>query len=122
MIDGRNDNRGATADGKYDQTRDWFYQNVRLKDALVAKGYGINYVWGIGVHSHDMGGAALPEMMAGSGGTIRSRSIRTTRASDLSGPEQPLGLPRLRRPGQIRPGPADATPPRPCSGPVEPTS
>jgi hypothetical protein len=36
MIDGRNDNRGVNADGKYDQTRDWFYQNVRLKDALVA--------------------------------------------------------------------------------------
>ena len=23
----------------------------------------VNYVWGIGVHSHDMGGAMLPEMM-----------------------------------------------------------
>jgi enterochelin esterase family protein len=63
MIDGRNDNRGVNADGRYDQTRDWFYQNVRLKDALVAKGYDVNYVWGIGVHSHDMGGAMLPEMM-----------------------------------------------------------
>jgi enterochelin esterase family protein len=63
MIDGRNDNRGVNADGQYDQTRDWFYQNVRLKEALVAKGYDVNYVWGIGVHSHDMGGAMLPEMM-----------------------------------------------------------
>ena len=64
MIDGRNDNRGVNADGgQYDQTRDGFYQNVRLKDALVAKGYDINYAWGIGVHSHDMGGAMLPEMM-----------------------------------------------------------
>ena len=63
MIDGRNDNRGVNADGQYDQTRDWFYQNVRLKDALVARGYDVNYVWGIGVHSHDMGGAMLPEMM-----------------------------------------------------------
>jgi enterochelin esterase family protein len=63
MIDGRNDNRGLNADGKYDQTRDWFYQNVRLKDALVAKGYDVNYAWGMGVHSHDMGGAMLPEMM-----------------------------------------------------------
>ena len=63
MIDGRNDNRGVNADGQYDQTRDWFYQNVRLKDALVAKGYDVNYAWGIGVHSHDMGGAMLPEMM-----------------------------------------------------------
>jgi hypothetical protein len=32
---------------------------VRLKDALVAKGYDVNYAWGIGVHSHDMGGAML---------------------------------------------------------------
>ena len=33
------------------------------QDALVAKGYDVNYAWGIGVHSHDMGGAMLPEMM-----------------------------------------------------------
>jgi enterochelin esterase-like enzyme len=63
MIDGRNDNRGQRGDDEYDATRDWFYQNVRLKDALVAKGYDVNYAWGIGVHSHDMGGAMLPEMM-----------------------------------------------------------
>ena len=63
MIDGRNDNRGVNADGQYDQRRDWFYQNVRLKEALVAKGYDVNYVWRIAVHSHDMGGAMLPEMM-----------------------------------------------------------
>jgi enterochelin esterase family protein len=63
MIDGRNDNRGVNAEGAYDSTRDWFYQNVRLKDALVAKGYDVNYAWGMGVHSHDMGGAMLPEMM-----------------------------------------------------------
>ena len=55
--------RGQRGDGNYDQTRDWFYQNVRLKEALVAKGYDVNYVWGIGVHSHDMGAAMLPEMM-----------------------------------------------------------
>jgi enterochelin esterase-like enzyme len=63
MIDGRNDNRGLNADGEYNVNRDWFYQNVRLKDALVEKGYEVNYSWGIGVHSHDMGGAMLPEMM-----------------------------------------------------------
>ena len=63
MIDGRNDNRGLSDDGDYDPTRDWFYQNVRLKDALVEKGYDVNWSWGIGVHSHDMGGAMLPEMM-----------------------------------------------------------
>jgi enterochelin esterase family protein len=71
MIDGRNDNRGMNQRrgqegdqvGEYDSTRDWFYQNVRLKDALVQKGYDVNYSWGMGVHSHDMGGAMLPEMM-----------------------------------------------------------
>jgi enterochelin esterase family protein len=63
MIDGRNDNRGVNAGGEYDPTRDWFYQNVRLKDALVAKGYDVNYAWGMGAHSHDMGGAMLPEMI-----------------------------------------------------------
>ena len=61
--DGRNDNRGLDADDNYDPTRDWFYQNVRLRDALVEQGYDVNYSWGIGVHSHDMGGAMLPEMM-----------------------------------------------------------
>jgi enterochelin esterase-like enzyme len=63
MIDGRNDNRGLNADGEYDANRDWFSQNVRLKNALVDKGYDVNYAWGMGVHSHDMGGAMLPEMM-----------------------------------------------------------
>lgn len=63
MIDGRNDNRGLNDEDEYDPTRDWFYQNVRLKDALVGQGYDVNYSWGMGVHSHDMGGAMLPEMM-----------------------------------------------------------
>jgi hypothetical protein len=63
MIDARNDNRGLNAEGQYEPKRDWFYQNVRLRDALVAKGYDVNYAWGIGVHSHDMGGAMLPEML-----------------------------------------------------------
>ena len=64
MIDGRNDDRGTNAECTYDAKRDWFYQNLRLKDALVAKGYyDVNYAWGMGVHSHDMGGAMLPEML-----------------------------------------------------------
>lgn len=64
MIDGRNDNRGTSAQStEYDPHRDWFLQNVRLKDALTKKGYDVNYSWGMGVHSHDMGGAMLPEMM-----------------------------------------------------------
>ena len=30
------------------QTRDWFFQNVRLMQALTEKGYDVNYTWGIG--------------------------------------------------------------------------
>jgi enterochelin esterase-like enzyme len=64
MIDGRNDNRGTTAQStEYDPHRDWFLQNVRLMEALTKKGYDVNYSWGMGVHSHNMGGAMLPEMM-----------------------------------------------------------
>jgi enterochelin esterase family protein len=64
MIDGRNDNRGTTANStEYDPNRDWFLQNVRLMQALTKKGYDVNYSWGMGVHSHNMGGAMLPEMM-----------------------------------------------------------
>jgi enterochelin esterase family protein len=63
MQDGRNDHRGVGQDGKYDQTRDWFYQNVRLADALTKKGYDLNYTWGIGLHGQKQGGAILPEMM-----------------------------------------------------------
>ncbi|HET9219794.1 MAG TPA: alpha/beta hydrolase-fold protein [Terriglobia bacterium] len=64
MVDGRNDNRGTNArGGAYDANRDWFLQNVRLMEALTKKGYDVNYSWGMGVHSHNMGGAMLPEMM-----------------------------------------------------------
>src|SRR5690242_6767764 len=41
--DGRNDNRGLGKSGKYDPKRDWFYQNVRLVEALTKKGYDVNY-------------------------------------------------------------------------------
>ncbi len=47
LVDGRNDNRALGADGKYDQDRDWFYQNVRMQRALTEKGYDVNYSWGI---------------------------------------------------------------------------
>ena len=47
LQDGRNDNRGVGRDGDYDETRDWFYQNVRLMKALTEKGYDVNYTWGI---------------------------------------------------------------------------
>ncbi len=61
--DGRNDNRGIGKGGKYDPTRDWFHQNVRLVDALTKKGYDVNNVWGIGGHSIKHGGAILPDML-----------------------------------------------------------
>jgi enterochelin esterase family protein len=63
LQDGRNDNRAIARDGTYDQTRDWFYQNVRLANALTKKGYDVNYTWGMNRHGQAMGGAILPEMM-----------------------------------------------------------
>src|SRR5438132_10700354 len=38
LVDGRSDNRGLRADGSYDESRDWFYQNVRMQQALTEKG------------------------------------------------------------------------------------
>jgi enterochelin esterase-like enzyme len=63
LQDGRNDNRGQRRGGRYDETWDWFYQNVRLAEALAEKGYDFNHVWGIGSHSSKHGGAILPDMM-----------------------------------------------------------
>jgi enterochelin esterase-like enzyme len=63
LQDGRNDNRGTGRGGTYDQSRDWFYQNVRLMQALTEKGYEVNYTWGMNRHGQKMGGAILPEMM-----------------------------------------------------------
>jgi enterochelin esterase-like enzyme len=61
--DGRNDNRGLRRGGEYDESRDWFRQNVRLVEALTEKGYDINYQWGIGGHNQKHGGAVFPDMM-----------------------------------------------------------
>jgi enterochelin esterase family protein len=63
LQDGRNDNRALRPDGSYDETRDWFYQNVRLMKSLSEKGYEVNYTWGIGRHGQKQGGAIFPEMM-----------------------------------------------------------
>jgi enterochelin esterase-like enzyme len=63
LQDGRNDNRGVGRGGAYDPLRDWFLQNVRLKDALVEKGYDVAYQWGIGRHGQKHGGTILPDMM-----------------------------------------------------------
>ena len=63
LQDGRNDNRALNANGNYDETRDWFLQNVRLMEALTKKGYEVNYAWGMNRHGQAMGGAIMPEMM-----------------------------------------------------------
>ena len=63
LCDGRNDNRGAGRGGAYDETRDWFFQNVRLMKALTQKGYDVNYAWGMNLHGQKFGGAIMPEMM-----------------------------------------------------------
>jgi enterochelin esterase family protein len=62
-VDGRNDNRSLRADGSYDQSRDWFYQNVRMQQALTEKGYEVNYEWGIQRHGQKMLQTVFPEMM-----------------------------------------------------------
>lgn len=58
MQDGRNDNRRPD-----NLKRDWFYQNVRLMEALTKKGYDVNYAWGIGNHGQKQGGSIFPGMM-----------------------------------------------------------
>jgi enterochelin esterase family protein len=63
LADGRNDNRALKDDGTYDQRRDWFYQNVRMQQALSAKGYDVNYIWGIQKHGQKMLRTVFPEMM-----------------------------------------------------------
>jgi enterochelin esterase-like enzyme len=63
LCDGRNDNRGVRPGENYNQAKDWFFQNVRMVEALTAKGYDLNYAWGMNKHGQKMGGAILPEMM-----------------------------------------------------------
>jgi enterochelin esterase family protein len=64
LCDGRNDNRGTRrGTDAYDETRDWFFQNVRLMKALTQKGYDVNYAWGMNLHGQKMGGAILPDML-----------------------------------------------------------
>ena len=63
LVDGRNDNRALYVDGTYDPARDWFYQNVRMQEALTAKGYDVNYSWSIQRHGQKMLRTVFPEMM-----------------------------------------------------------
>jgi len=63
LQDGRNDQRALAADGTYVESRDWFYQNIRLTRALSDKGYDVNYTWSMGVHGLKQGGGLLPDML-----------------------------------------------------------
>lgn len=63
LQDGRNDNRGRERPGSDPREYDWFYQNVRMAEALTKKGYDVNYTWGIGNHGQKQGGAIFPEIM-----------------------------------------------------------
>jgi enterochelin esterase family protein len=63
LQDGMNDNRGVRRGGRYDPEWDWYSQNVKMAEALEAKGYDLNYVWGLGSHSNKHGGAITPEML-----------------------------------------------------------
>jgi enterochelin esterase family protein len=62
LVDGRNDNRGRP-DFPYDPRRDWFLQNVRLQQALTAKGYDLNYTWGMQRHGQAMMRTVFPDTM-----------------------------------------------------------
>ena len=63
LADGLNDNRGRRRDGTYDPKWDWHAQNLKMAAAFTAKGYDLNYCWGIGTHSGKQGGAMMPEML-----------------------------------------------------------
>jgi enterochelin esterase-like enzyme len=66
LQDGANDNRAVRGEGAaatYNPERDWHAQNRRMVAALTAKGYDVNYAWGIGTHSSKHGGAIFPEML-----------------------------------------------------------
>jgi enterochelin esterase family protein len=66
LLDGVNDNRGmrgGPTPGPYDPRRDWHGQNLRMLEALTAKGYDVDFCWGLGTHSNKQGGAMLPEML-----------------------------------------------------------
>jgi enterochelin esterase-like enzyme len=62
LVDGRNDHR-LRPDGSYDPAWDWFLQNVRMQQALTARGYDLNYSWGIQRHGQAMLRTVFPGMM-----------------------------------------------------------
>ncbi len=97
LQDGRNDNRGVGRGGKYDETRDWFLQNVRLMQALTEKGYDVNYSLG---HEqarpedgrrdyarHDALAVARPRRVGGSqghGGAVLQRAEESGKISSTA--------------------------------------
>ena len=52
-----------TSTNNYNPGRDWHGQNIRMVQALTAKGYDVNYAWTLGTHSNKHGGAIMPEML-----------------------------------------------------------
>ncbi|MCA9130758.1 MAG: hypothetical protein KDB22_26915, partial [Planctomycetales bacterium] len=58
LQDGENDNRSPQ-----NLERDWFLQNQKMVAAFEEKGYDMAYVFGIGPHADDHGGAMLPQML-----------------------------------------------------------
>lgn len=95
LQDGRNDNR------RPDNLRmDWFYQNVRLMNALAKKGYDLNYTWGMGNHGQKQGGAIFPEMM------------RWLWRDQPASPDPNDHVERSFRPAHPNPAPAGAPPPQ----------
>lgn len=64
LQDGVNDHRGYRGDPPaYKQDWDWHRQNRLMVEALTAKGYDVNYTWGIGTHSGKQAGAQVPEQL-----------------------------------------------------------
>ncbi len=64
LQDGVNDLRGRGRNNSpYDPQKDWHAQNLKMAGALTAKGYDVNYCWGIGTHSGKQAGAMMPEML-----------------------------------------------------------
>ena len=81
--------------GVYDQRRDWFFQNVRLMQALTDKGYDVNYTWGINTHGQRMGGAdpAGDDALAVAGPSGLDRRQRHGRAQLQRAQEDPQVAP-----------------------------
>jgi enterochelin esterase family protein len=64
LEDGINDNRGVgRGGGAYDSRRDWHGQNIKMVEALTAKGNDVNFAWTLGTHSNKHGGAIMPDML-----------------------------------------------------------